>query len=76
MPINLPSRSSVEHSRPISRDVIRKRALQRLYRRRTAVEDLIRSLESYRRSTQGNRPSGAGREEVSATPTFRLSSAR
>jgi hypothetical protein len=62
MPITLPSPSSVQRNRPISRDVIRKRALQRLYRRRAAVEDLIRSLESYRRSTQGGkRPSAAER---------------
>jgi hypothetical protein len=77
MPITLPIAPSVERNRPISRDVIRKRALQRLYRRHTAVEDLIRSLEIYRRSAQGrNRLSGAERREVSATPKSPLNSAR
>lgn len=52
MPITLPAPSSVERNRPISSDAVRKRALQRLYRRRAAVEDLIRSLETYQRSTR------------------------
>ena len=77
-PITLPAPSSVERKRPIASDVIRKRALQRLYRRRTTVDDLIRSLEDYQRSNRGGtrrsaHPSGA---ELSPAPTFPLNSAR
>jgi hypothetical protein len=47
MPITLPAPSSAERARLLSVDVIRRRALERLYERRDAVEDLIRSLEGY-----------------------------
>ena len=45
--ITLPPPSSPERSRLLSVDHIRRRALERLYRRRFAVEELIRSLEDY-----------------------------
>jgi hypothetical protein len=45
--IILPLPSSPERSRLLSVDLIRRRALDRLYRRRVAVEGLIRSLEEY-----------------------------
>jgi hypothetical protein len=45
--IILPPPSSPERSRLLSVDLIRRRALERLYRRRFAVEELIRSLEQY-----------------------------
>lgn len=45
--IILPPPSSPERSRLLSVDHIRRRALERLYRRRFAVEELIRSLEDY-----------------------------
>jgi hypothetical protein len=51
-PIPLPAASSIERSRLISGDYIRLRALDRLYERKAAVEDLIRSLEDYQRTTQ------------------------
>jgi hypothetical protein len=77
MPIALPRPSLVERNRPILNDIIRTRALERLYRRRTAVDDLIRSLENYQRSNRrSNQPSGAERVEFSATRTFPSSSAR
>lgn len=47
MPITLPAPSSAERIRLLSVDVIRRRALERLYERRDAVQDLIRSLEGY-----------------------------
>jgi hypothetical protein len=49
-PTMLPAPMTVERSRLISSDYIRARALDRLYERRAAVEDLIRSLEIYQRS--------------------------
>jgi len=45
--IVLPPPSSPERSRLLSVDLIRRRALERLYRRRFAVEELIHSLENY-----------------------------
>jgi hypothetical protein len=47
MPITLVAPCSAERSRALSADAIRTRALERLYERRDAVEDLIRSLEGY-----------------------------
>jgi hypothetical protein len=47
MPIILPAPFSAERIRLLSVDVIRRRALERLYERRDAVEELIRSLEGY-----------------------------
>ena len=48
-PIALPSPNSNERSRLLSMDAVRRRALERLYERKMAVEDLIRSLEDYQR---------------------------
>jgi hypothetical protein len=45
--IVLPPPASPERSRLLSVDLIRRRALERLYRRRFAVEELIHSLEEY-----------------------------
>ncbi|MGA2040979.1 MAG: hypothetical protein ABSH42_17010 [Bryobacteraceae bacterium] len=45
--IILPPPWSPERSRLLSADLIRRRALERLYRRRFAVEELIHSLEEY-----------------------------
>lgn len=48
MPIcQLPPADSAERSRLLAVDTIRRRALERLYARREAVNDLIRSLENY-----------------------------
>ena len=49
MTLALPAPSSAERSRLLSTDHIRQRALERLYERRAAVDDLIRSLEEYQR---------------------------
>jgi hypothetical protein len=49
-PITLPRPSSVEHDRPISSDIVRMPELERLYKRRTALDDLIRELEIYQRT--------------------------
>jgi hypothetical protein len=46
----LPAVASLERTRLIPADFIRRRALDRLYERKAAVEDLIRSLEIYERS--------------------------
>jgi len=46
----LPHPESAERSRLLVVDEMRKRALERLYTRRAAVEDLIQSLESYQRA--------------------------
>ncbi len=47
--IAIPAPSSLERSRLLSADLIRRQTLARLYERRAAVEDLIRSLEDYQR---------------------------
>lgn len=47
----IPAAASIERSRLIPNDFIRRRALERLYERKAAVEDLIRSLEGYERTT-------------------------
>jgi hypothetical protein len=54
MPISLPNTSSAERYRMLSMDTIRQRALERLYERKTVVENLIQSLEEYERA-QGSR---------------------
>lgn len=43
----LPRPDSAERSRLLSVNYLRERALERLYARREAVDDLIRSLENY-----------------------------
>jgi hypothetical protein len=50
MMISLPSPSSSERSRLLNVDSIRRRALERLYERRAAVDGLISSLEEYEKS--------------------------
>lgn len=65
IPLPLPVPSSDERSRVISGDYIRSRALDRLYERKAAVEDLIRSLEEYQRT---NSPRRAECIEFSAAP--------
>ena len=52
MPIALPQPSSAERVRLMSMDLIRQRALDRLYERREAVADLIRALEDYQKLRQ------------------------
>ena len=55
MTLALPANASIERSHlPV--DFIRRRALDRLYQRKAAIEDLIRSLEDYERV---NRPRAA-----------------
>lgn len=49
MPIPLPPPTSAERSRLLTVDLIRRRALDRLYERKAAVENLIDSLEDYQR---------------------------
>lgn len=49
--IDFPS-SSEERSRLLSANFIRHRALERLYERRAAVENLIRSLEDYQHCSE------------------------
>ena len=47
MTITLPQSNSPERSRLLAVDVVRRRALDRLYERRAAIETLISSLEEY-----------------------------
>lgn len=56
MTLALPADASIERSRLIPAEFIRRRALDRLYERKAAIEDLIRSLEDYERV---NRPRAA-----------------
>jgi hypothetical protein len=63
MPIALVASSSAERVRVSNSDAIRRRALERLYERRDAVEDLIRSLEGYE---QCHKVRAAERIDVSA----------
>ena len=50
--ITLPHASTEERSRLLSMDLIRNRALDRLYERREAVQNLISALEDYQRSRE------------------------
>ena len=50
--IVLPHASTEERSRLLSMDLIRNRALDRLYERRDAVQNLIRALEDYQKSRE------------------------
>lgn len=50
MTIPIPAPNTVERRRKIPSALIRRRALERLYERRAAVEDLIASLERYERA--------------------------
>ena len=62
----LPTSSSPERSRLLALNLIRERTLERLYERRAAVDDLIRSLEEYQRA---NEPRKAECAELSAERT-------
>ena len=55
-PIALPSLASSERDRITSVHALRKTTLNRLYERRAAVDDLIRSLEDYLRCAEGREP--------------------
>ena len=50
--LNLPASDSAERSRLLCVSYLRERALQRLYARRDAVDDLIRSLENYNQARE------------------------
>ena len=50
--IVLPHASTEERSRLLSMDLIRSRALDRLYQRREAVQNLIGALEDYQKSRE------------------------
>ena len=50
----LPVYSSSERSRLLSVGLVRRRALERLYSRKAAVDDLIQSLETYQQSRDKN----------------------
>jgi hypothetical protein len=52
-PLTLPSPASLERSRSMPVDLLRRQALARLYERRDTVDNLIRSLEDYQRSQSG-----------------------
>lgn len=56
MPIALPSPLSPERDRMPVANAIRSRALDRLYRRRSAIDELIRSLEDYVQSRKPIEP--------------------
>jgi hypothetical protein len=48
LPLTLPTLNAAERSRLLSVHQLRRRALERLYERRDAVDDLIASLERYK----------------------------
>lgn len=50
--LNLPAPDSATRSRLLCVSYLRQRALERLYARRDAVDDLIRSLENYNRAQE------------------------
>jgi len=50
--LNLPAPDSAERSRLLCVSYLRQRALERLYARREAVDDLIRSLENYNQAQE------------------------
>jgi hypothetical protein len=52
IPIALPSPSSSERTRILAAHAMRTQALDRLYERRDAVDNLIQSLEDYLRCKQ------------------------
>jgi hypothetical protein len=55
MPLLLPSPASAERRSAVSVNMLRRQALERLYRRRETVENLIRSLEDYNQNKTENR---------------------
>ncbi len=56
LPLPLPSPGSTERRRLLSAHLMRRRALERLYERRDAVDALIRSLERYKATMQDEDP--------------------
>jgi hypothetical protein len=52
-PLTLPLPASLERSRLMPVDLLRRQALARLYERRDTVDNLIRTLEDYQRSQSG-----------------------
>ena len=50
--ITLPPTSSAERNRHLAVESIRRRALERLYERRNAVQNLIAALEAYQQSRE------------------------
>ena len=50
--LTLPLASTEERSRLLSMHLVRSRALERLYRRREAVRNLISALEDYQQSRE------------------------
>ena len=52
---SLPSTCTEERSRRLSVDALRHRALERLYERRAAVDELIQSLERYQEAQNSRR---------------------
>lgn len=55
LPLTLPSPTSATRSRLMPVDVLRRQALDRLYERREAVDNLIRTLEDYQRVKRDRR---------------------
>lgn len=55
MPIPLPLPSSAERYRRLCVDTLRQQALDRLYERRSALENLIGALEDYQRAQEVRR---------------------
>jgi hypothetical protein len=51
-PITLSLAASEERSRLLSMDLVRSRALDRLYHRREAMQNLISALEDYQKSLE------------------------
>ena len=56
-PLMLPSPASIQRSRSLPVDLLRRQALERLYRRRETVDHLIRSLEDYQEGRASDRAS-------------------
>jgi hypothetical protein len=55
MPVSLPAPSSAERYRRLSADALRQRALDRLYERKAALQNLIAALERYQQSREVRR---------------------
>ena len=55
MTVALPAPASAERYRRLSADALRRRALDRLYERRSALQSLILALENYQRSREVRR---------------------
>jgi hypothetical protein len=55
MPTAQTSPSIADRSRSLASDIVRRRALQRLYEQKAAVDELISSLELYQNQQQKQR---------------------